>query len=180
MKTKKLFSLTLICMLLVSIIFSGTDVSAKSKMALKVTYKGKTLTLVDNFKENSFGRSSNVTFKKCEKAWGKPKKKKSSDVGNTTNYTWKTKKTEIVLNDYDAPAGVVGGIYVSINDKNGALAGIKVGMTKAKALQKLKKTFGSSKVSVSNEYISLNLYGIMTSFQLDSKGKIKSMLVSRS
>lgn len=179
MNTKKIFSFTLICMLLVSIIFGGTDVSAMAH-SLKVTYKGKTVALVKSFHGNEYGRNSSITFAKCEKAWGKAKKK--NDHGLVT-YTWKNKKTQIDLTNYDAPTGVVGSINVSVKDKNGSIAGIKVGMSKAKAVKKLNTIFGSTNVKVTSGSISTTYGGnglcIFTNFVIKN-GKISEMSASRS
>lgn len=141
MKNKKIFSLVLICMMMVSIIFSGTDVSAAQKAVLKVGYKGKTVTLMKNLKDS---HKNNVSLKTVQKAWGKGKKKK---MNNFAAYTWKTKKTRIEISDNNNP-GKVSGLSITIEDKNGSVAGVKVGMTKAKALKKLKKTFGAKHVKM--------------------------------
>lgn len=66
----------------------------------------------------------------------------------STTYTWKTKKTKIELSDASANPGNVCGISITIEDKNGSMSGVKVGMTKAKALKKLKKTFGAKHVKM--------------------------------
>lgn len=180
MKTKKIFSFTLICMLLVSILFGGTDVSAKANRLLKVTYKGKTVALVKNYNVNEYGRSKSITLAKCEKAWGKAKKKKNDAL---VTYTWKNKKTNIELTNFDAPAGEVGSIHISIKDKNGSIAGIKVGMSKAKAIKKLKDIFGSSNVKVYPQSVS-GIYGgngmhISTGFTVKN-GKVSEVSAFRS
>lgn len=174
MKTKKLFSLALVCALLVSVVFGGTDVSAKSKVPFKVTYKGKTVTLVEDY--NTLGQNTKrVSLQKVKKAWGKCKTKKESAC---TTYTWKTKKTEIAISDNWHP-GKVSGMSISIKDKNGSIAGVKVGMTKAQALKKLKKTFGSSHVKLdkytdsNKSFIRIDNIG-MNFFDIKS-GKIVSM-----
>lgn len=174
MKTKKIFSLTLICMMLVSIIFGSADVSAKAKKSLKVTYKGKTVTLVKDIINNA-GRNKSITLAKCEKAWGKAKKKNTG----TAYYDWKSKKTKISLTDFDAPAGAVGSIYISVKDKSSSIAGIKVGMSKAKAIKKLKKTFGSKNVSAYSKYIYLGSTIVYVSFEIKN-GKVIAMKVERS
>lgn len=150
MKTKKVFSLALICMLLASIMFGGTDVSAKPSRSLKVTYKGKTVTLEKTSGSDKRGRNKDITVAKCEKAWGKAKK---STTENIVFYLWKNKKTRIEFSDYDAPAGAVGAMDIEIRDKNGAFAGIKVGMSKAKAVKKMRKVFGSRNVKVTSKSI---------------------------
>lgn len=170
---KKIFSLVLICMLMASIIFSGTDVSAAQKPVLKVAYKGKTVTLVKNLKDS---HKNNVSLKTVQKAWGKGKAKKMTGY---TTYTWKTKKTTIEISDNNNP-GKVSGTSITIEDKNGSLAGVKVGMTKAQALKKLKKTFGAKHVKVQKFQGSSNRYFItvdnipMNNFQLIS-GKVTSI-----
>lgn len=179
MKTKKIFSLTLICMLLVSIIFGGTNVSANAKKSLKVTYKGKTITLSQNFNVDKYGRNKNITFAKCEKAWGKAKKVKS---GGIVFYAWKSKKTLIEMSNYKTTAGEVGAISISVKDKNCSVSGVKVGMSKAKALKKLNKTFGSKNVKVTSKYIYIKYGGkrMPTEIQFNiKKGKISEMIVFR-
>lgn len=142
MKDKKIFSLVLICMLIVSIIFSGTDVSAARKAGLRVTYKGKTVTLLKTPQDS---HKNTVSLKAVQKAWGKCKTKK---VYKTTTCTWKTKKTKIEISDALANPGNVCGIHISIEDKNGSVSGVKAGMTKAKAFKRLKKTFGAKHVKM--------------------------------
>lgn len=83
MKNKKIFSLVLICMMMVSIIFSGTDVSAARKTGLKVGYKGKTITLYKNFRGDS--HKNTVSLKTVQKVWGKGKPKKMT--GHTSVLT---------------------------------------------------------------------------------------------
>lgn len=180
MNTKKISSFTLICMLLASIIFGGTDVSAKANKSLKVTYKGKTVALVKNYNVNEYGRSNSVTFAKCEKAWGKAKKKKNNAL---VSYTWKNKNTKIELSNFDAPAGVVGSISISIKDKRGAIAGVKVGMSKATAIKKLKNIFGPKNVRVSSTAVA-GIYGgngmhISAGFTIKN-GKVIGMSAFRS
>lgn len=177
MKSRRLFSFALICVLLVSIIFGGADVSAKSKVALKVTYKGKTVTLI---KDNDEIIKNPVTYKKVsiknvQKAWGKGSSKTTKLSGTTTTwktYTWKTKKTKISIADNHYP-GKVGAIDISIKDKNGSIAGVKVGMTKAQALKKLKKAYGLKHIQVQGDFIRIDNLG-MNSFTVKS-GKIVSM-----
>lgn len=70
MKDKKIFSLVLICMLMVSIIFSGTDVSAARKAGLRVTYKGKTVTLL---------KTPQDSHKRCIKLLHAPGRQKNKD-----------------------------------------------------------------------------------------------------
>lgn len=42
---------------------------------------------------------------------------------------------------------------IEIRDKNGTFAGIKVGMSKAKAVKKIRKVFGSRNVKVTSKSI---------------------------
>ncbi len=173
MKDKKIFSLVLICMLMVSIIFSGTDVSAARKAGLRVTYKGKTVTLYKNPRRDS--HKNTVSLRTVQKAWGKGRSKKMTGC---TTYTWKTKKTKIEISDNSNP-GRVSGSIIDIKDKNGSLAGIKVGMTKAKALKKLKKTFGAKHVKMQKalngeSFIRIDNLGAINSFRIKS-GKITSL-----
>lgn len=172
MKNKKIFSLVLICMMMVSIIFSGTDVSAAQKAVIKAGYKGKTVTLMKNLKDS---HKNNVSLKTVQKAWGKGKAKKMTGF---TTYIWKTKKTKIEISDNNNP-GKVSGLIIDIKDKNGSLAGVKVGMTKAKALKKLKKTFGAKHVKMQKalngqSFIRIDNLGGINSFQIKS-GKVTSL-----
>lgn len=171
MKTKRIFSLTLICMLLLSVAFGSVSVSAKGKLQpMKVAFKGKTVTL---FKDTlPTAKNQCATMKKVQKAWGKGKKK---PYGSSYSYTWKKGKTEIMVTD-NWYKGRVGGMTISIKDKNASMMGVKVGMTKAQALKKLKKTFGSrvKNIKFSDGTPAIQIENTMCSFSLKS-GKVIRM-----
>lgn len=100
------------------------------------------MNLVKDLKDSS-GQGDSTKLSSVEKKWGKAKVKKQDGV---TTYTWKKGKTEILVNNFDAEENYIGGIEIDIKDKNGSLWGVKVGMTKAAALKKIKKALGTKTV----------------------------------
>jgi len=118
---------------------TGTACAAGKKIPLKAGFKGTEIILVKDL--NSYSRED-TKIKKLEKKWGKPSKTKKLDEYKTS-YIWKKGKTSIeVIND-DICKDYVGGIHISIKDKNGSLYGIKVGTKTDTALKKLKKVAGN-------------------------------------
>lgn len=139
--TKKLFPVALICALIISIIFSSTNVSAGSKFFLEVGYKGKTVTLFNGKKRTS--------LKTVQKAWGKSKTASSYEASGLYPYNWKAGKTKILIVS-NRPNGKTGSMHISIKDKNGSMSGVEIGMTKAQALKILKKKYGSRNLEVTD------------------------------
>ena len=91
-----------------------------------------------------------------KKAWGKANKveKDGFMVGDNsyTWYTWKNGKTRIAFGAYKNGKRK-GDIVIDIQNKKASLCGIKVGMSKRQATQKLIKQFGKKNVSVTMNQI---------------------------
>lgn len=129
---KKTITSILAIMLCAIIAITGisteTAYAANSTTALKVTFKNKSVTLTDDIEEGI----EKVNVKTLTKKWGKPKTEKSE--GSTT-YTWKKGKSSI---RYFNDKTIYSNIWISINDKNVTLMGLKVGMKRDKAAKILK------------------------------------------
>lgn len=117
---------------------TGTACAAGKKIPLKAGFKGTEIILV---KDLNIGSREDTKIKKLEKKWGKPSKTKRLNE-NETSYIWKKGKTSIEITNDSTCKDYVGGIHISIKDKNGSLYGIKVGMKKNMAAKKIKKTLG--------------------------------------
>ena len=123
---------TILAMLLCAII-TITGVCTETAYAaedttVKVTFKKKSVTY--SVSEDGIER---VNLKTLKKKWGKP-----SDTYEYYGYTWKKGKTELTYKD-DTNTPERSALIVSIEDKNGSINGVKVGMTKAKAKKIFKK-----------------------------------------
>lgn len=126
---------TILAMLLCAII-TITGVCTETAYAaedttIKVTFKKKSVTY--SVSEDGIER---VNLKTLKKKWGKPSD--TYEYYGTYGYTWKKGKTEITYKD-DTNTPERSALIVSIEDKNGSLCGVKVGMTKAKAKKIFKK-----------------------------------------
>lgn len=145
---KSLIALLLCAAIAVSGLCTQTAYAAGKKMPLSVGFKGKTINLI---KDINGEERNQTTIASLKKKWGKPKVKKS-DNGYYVTYTWKKGKTKIEVGDVQVEAGkknysgYAGSISISIEDKNGSLWGVKVGMSKADAMKKIKKALGTKKV----------------------------------
>lgn len=135
------------------------DAAAKT-VDLTVCYKGKDVTF-ERF-HNVGGPASKVrwtrgvkTYAAVKKAWGKATKvEKESYMGEKEGYchTWKNGKTRIVFHT-QKNGKRYGDIVIDIRDKKATLCGIRVGMSKKQALQKLRKQFGKKNVSAKKNKI---------------------------
>lgn len=157
---------------------SGTACAAAKKVPLKVVFDKTAVNLI---KDLNGGHGDTAKLKKLEEKWGRPSKKKAGD--GTTSYTWKKGKTSVEVNDYLAEKGCIGSIHISIEDKNGSMCGIKIGMKKTDAVKKLQKLFGKEKVEVveaeDGEYILATSGYLPVHFGL-SDGKVTDMSWGRS
>ena len=148
---KKLFKSIIAAVLCAVIVIAsiGTNTAyAAKKTPLKVTFNGKSINLI---KDMYSGDAPKI--KELEKKWGEAGKKKLDTY--YSEYTWKKGKTSIKITDHGD--GYVGGVTVSVKDKNGAMCGIKVGMKKETALKKLQKLFGEEKVIIQTEGQSISV-----------------------
>jgi hypothetical protein len=174
-KNCKKHFLFFLCLVLVLVSIITMPAEAKGKKGkLTVTYKGKTVTLmtVDNVNdvESSYTSTGCTPPDKLKKSWGKYKKEKS---GDSYGYTYKKGKSCLAIQAWDG--GNWYSFSIDIKDKNMALCGVKVGMTKKKALSILKKGFGSKAIT-SGKYSIVVKFGVFPDIVYNLKsGKIKSM-----
>ena len=133
-----------LCAFMTITAISPSTAYAASKMPVKATFKGKTVTLMKDI-----NAKSTVKVKTLTKKWGKPKKDIWEDTDfsrkkyKTTTYTWEKGETKI---EYNLPEKEVGSntkcIRFESHDKNFKILGIKVGMKQEKA-EKILKDLGS-------------------------------------
>ncbi|MDO4475694.1 MAG: hypothetical protein Q4B59_02795 [Lachnospiraceae bacterium] len=124
-----------------------TAVEAAQKK-LKVTYKGKSATII-NAKGNS------LTYPSLKKLWGNPNKTEKYPEYKQIRYTYKRGKSFVRANYRTKGSGLPGytSYTISIKDKNMSLNGVTVGMKKKDALKQLKRAFGSGKKSIDGEWV---------------------------
>ena len=130
--------------------------AATKNINLTVRYKGRNVTF-------EAYRNMNTSEVKCtqkaktyaavKKAWGKANKVEKDDfMGEGNSYTWKNGKTRIAFGAYKNGKRK-GDVVIDIQNKKASLCGIKVGMSKRQATQKLIKLFGKKNVSVTMNQI---------------------------
>lgn len=115
-----------------------TTFAASSKVPLKIGFKGKTVTFSDDMLTEKVEKPDTKTLKSLKEKWGKPKTEKKD---GWTNYVWKKGKTEISY--LDDPTWNCSTLYITSEDKNASLCGIKVGMKASKAKAVIKKLGGT-------------------------------------
>jgi hypothetical protein len=157
-KCRKLVIFVLCLVLVFGNVIAVPAQAKGTKGKITVTYKGKTVTLMDSKTKNGCTSPS-----KLKKSWGTPTK-------GTYSQTWKKGKSSVEVGDN-------GGWYyliISIKDKNMTLCGVKVGTSKSKAVKTLKKTFGSDAVTATDKkiYVQYDSYEPIT-YKLKS-GKVTS------
>ena len=140
MKRKNVIKSIIAIALCMVIALTGLDArtvsAAENKCPVKVTFNGKTVTLVKD--QNDW--ESTPTLKTLKSKWGKPKTK--TDDSGVKYYTWKKGKTTIQIMDFMANENGIGFTEIQIKDKNGAIWGVKVGMKRAAAIKKIEKATG--------------------------------------
>lgn len=152
-------------------------VSAASKTAkLTVRYKGKSVTL-EVYKNLNTSKQKisqkGKTYASVKKAWGKANRVQEFG-GGYRDYTWKSGKTSISFVTYEN-GKLNGSMSINIQNKKASLCGIKVGMSKKQALQKLRKQFGKKNVSATKNQILVKM-GPFDPMTLTLKsGKVRSI-----
>lgn len=155
-------------------------VSAASKtVKLTVRYKGKSITL-ESYRNPGTSKvkvsGNQKTYAAIKKVWGKANKVEKSF--GAYYYTWKSGKTSICLSTFGNKKGdkkLHGGMTIEIQNKKASLCGIKVGMSKKQALQKLRKQFGKKNVSATKNQILVKM-GPFDPMTLNLKsGKVRSI-----
>jgi hypothetical protein len=137
-----------LCLTLVLTSLSASPVSAATpKKAISVTYKGKTKTLIKISDVEKDSYRGCVEPDTLTKAWGKYTKKTDENI---EDYIFKKGKSKVLIGtDGDGWWS----LDITIKDKNMALCGVKVGMTKAKAVKTLQSVFGKSAVTATDSKI---------------------------
>ena len=153
----------MLCLVMIMALGTYTAQAKNKHGKFTVTYKGKTITLITaktNKKNASIIATSNA--KKIKKAWKKPTKIKKK-YGHTY-YIYKKGKSKISFiidaKRRNSKGGInksltLGGFDILIKDKNAKICGVKVGMSKNKALKILKKNFNKKAIESDQDYISL-------------------------
>ena len=136
--------------------FSINTYAATENGNLKIKFKGKTLVL----DSGAFSDDLNmIKTSKVKKAWGKPNKTESNPGYNF--HTYKKGKTTIRLDINKGESkyykkGYYHSGWITIKDKNASLAGVTVGMSKKKAMKKLKKYYGTNKIDMGQYFTDEN------------------------
>jgi hypothetical protein len=167
-----------LCLMLVLSCIITVPVYAKGKKGkLTVTYKGKEVTLLTvndvNNEESKYSSKGCISPEKLKKSWGDYKKQKESGT-SIEKYTYKKGKSTVSIWDTSGDDSWHS-LTVKIKDKNMALCGVKVGMSKQKAIKILKKRFGSKAITATNDSISVNFGPFLPISYTLKSGKITSM-----
>ncbi len=190
-KMKKILALGL-CLAVLFGSLAPVQVADAAAKTVKVTvrYKGKDAALfkVYYLKRNAWGYYNGKTkpdytktYTSLKKKWGKANKiRKVRDEYNSYNsYTWKSGKTSITLGadekgkrSYDKYSG---GFLIDIQNKKASLCGVKVGMSKKQALQKLRKQFGQKHVFNEGDMILVDTPPLEPMMFTLKSGKVKSI-----
>jgi len=161
------------------------DAAAK-KINVTVRYKGKNVTFETFPNTNKYSNDTKITLKAktyaaVKKAWGKADKVEKRTYENEYGkqvrqniYTWKSGKTEISMTT-DKKGKRNGDIFIDIQNKKASFLGIKVGMSKKPALQKLRKLFGKKMVSTEKDKIRVTMGGYPPMIIELKSGKVKSI-----
>lgn len=177
MNNKRILSIFMaLCVIAGLVLGIQTEVSAKTKKTVKLTFNGKSITLdTDRGQKN---RQEPKTLSEVENKLGKKTRKGTEkDGGYGETYVWKKGKTKIVISE-DVGGNGLGYASIEINDKNGSMDGLKVGMSKDKAVKKLKNAYGSKHVQVSKNSLFVDNTVV---FSVDFKnGKVSSISWMRS
>ena len=180
-KMKKRFLAMGVCLaVLFCSLMPAQPVNAAAKTVnLTVRYKGRNVTFeayrnMNTSKVNCTQKAK--TYAAVKKAWGKANEVEKEELGDyhCWRYAWKSGKTSISFFT-DKKGKRMGDIVIDIQNKKATLCGIKVGMSKKQALQKLRKQFDKKNVSATKNQILVKMgpFNPMT-FNLKS-GKISSI-----
>jgi hypothetical protein len=174
---KRIIPFLCLILALTSIFVMPVDATTSRAGALTVTYKGKTETLMTvddvNDLEDSYSSNGCKAPDTLKKSWGSYVKKKNNGY---TDCIFQTGKSSVTIS-YVAGQKKISwySLVISIKDKNMALCGVKVGMTKQQAVNTLKKNFGSQAVKVTNKNIKVN-FGVFVPINYTLKGgKVTAM-----
>lgn len=152
---------------------------AADKTPLKVTFKGKTVTLAEDVDV----KPATPKVKTLKSKWGKPKKEVYRDniegktIEVSRSYTWTKGETTIAYNiqKYREPMWTSVRTYISIDsfDKNLKVNGVKIGMKESKSEKILKNL--QTKDKNGNPWFLDS--GIRVSCSYNDKGNVSSITV---
>lgn len=145
MKKKLTAILAMILCAVITVAAIGTNTAyAASKTPLKVTFKGKTVTLTKDITKAATTKVNTLT-----KKWGKPKKEitEANELWDgCATYSWKKGETDIycILPFGEGFGSNQKSIHINTRDKNVKVFGIKVGMKQAIAKKILENLGGET------------------------------------
>ena len=168
MNKKRILSIFMaFCVIAGLVLGTQTEVSAKNQKSptLTITFNGGSITLdfarADIFTVDDEKNSQEPkTLDEVEEKFGKRTKMTKNEITLSEDetkywatYIWKKGKTKISISE-NPEINRLRDAIVDIKDKNGAINGIKVGMSKAKAVKILKNQYGSKNVDVGKNSVS--------------------------
>ena len=149
--------------------------AAPKTASITVRYKGKNVTFMTYRNLNKSYSKIKITpiskkYATIKKKWGKAKK--MTTPLNFPN-AWNTGKSYIGFTTYKN--GKLSAIGIDIWDKNASVCGVKVGMSKKQALQKLRKQFGKKLVTAEKNLIAVNVPPAEPFYVSIKSGKVESL-----
>ena len=171
----------ILCMLIAitGITVFSTDIAyAADENPFTLTFKKKTVTLADDLNDSLENGIDKQNVKTLKKKWGKkPEYEGGNEYGGWGSYTWEKGKSNV---RYFFQGGI-SGISYNINDKTGAICGIKIGTKKATVLKKLKKMVDAENIdegknSITVVHITDNRAGAVNISFSFKKGKLVSFI----
>lgn len=177
-KVTTILAIILCAIITVTGIYADTAYAA-DKTPLKVTFKGKTVTLTEDVDV----KPAAPNVKTLKNKWGKPKKEIQHDnsedetMETSIRYTWTKGKTTIMyhIQKYREPMWTSARTYIRIDssDKNLKVNGIKIGMKKSKA-EKILKNLQTIDENGSPWFLDSD---IRVTCSYDNKGKVNFITV---
>lgn len=177
-KVTTILAIILCAIITVTGIYADTAYAA-DKTPLKVTFKGKTVTLTEDVDV----KPAAPKVKTLKNKWGNPKKEVYRDnidgktIEVARSYTWTKGETTIAYNiqKYREPMWTSARTYIRIDssDKNLKVNGIKIGMKKSKA-EKILKNLQTIDENGSPWFLDSD---IRVTCSYDNKGKVNFITV---
>ena len=132
-----------VLLLMCGLFMTPTTVSAAKKKTIKIKYKSKTVTIEED--DNNL----DVLLNKMKKAWGEPDSITDEEDAVVYNYGKQNKSWISITQNKTEDHNIF--IQYKMNDKNMVVNGVKVGMSKSKALKTLRKNLGKKYVKYDKE-----------------------------
>lgn len=176
-KMKKRFLAISICFAVLFGALTPVQVAdaAPKTASITVRYKGKNVTFMTYRNLNKSYSKIKITpiskkYATIKKKWGKAKK---ITTPLAFPKAWNTGKTYIGFTTYKY--GKLSAIGIDVMDKNASVCGVKVGMSKKQALQKLRKQFGKKLVTAEKNLIAVNVPPAGPLYMKLKSGKVESL-----